>query len=224
MSHKRIATAGTLLEGDALTRACVGIGMRFATRATRHPNIEDTILAASIEGMERDDLRLLAVLVTWLGVHRERIHADRLIRAVRADGTPRVRAFWAAIAAWFVHDRRFAKLAEDYDGERIELLPTGTDFQIRRQGEDERFANSPLRVANGVLRDRASDVASPEQLAKVHRTYYWRTVIGPSYRADLWAANEADPNVTAADLARRTYASFASAWQVKKDASILGVP
>jgi len=30
---------------------------------------EDTLLAASVEGMERDDLRVLAVLVTWLGIH-----------------------------------------------------------------------------------------------------------------------------------------------------------
>jgi hypothetical protein len=40
----------------------VGIGMNFAAAAAHDPNIEDTLLFASLEAMERDDLRVLAVL------------------------------------------------------------------------------------------------------------------------------------------------------------------
>lgn len=221
MGFTRSIASTSLLEGDALTRACAGIGMNFAAKPTHDANIEDTLVAASIEGMDRDDLRMLAMLVSWVGVHFERVNADRLVRAVREVGSSRVRVFWAAIATWLERDRRFGKLAADYSGERIDLLATGTEFQIRRRGEDDRFRDGPLRVPEGVLRDRAADVLSPHEVARRHRAYRWRVVIGPSYRADLWAANEADPDATAAELARRTYASFASAWQVKRDADVV---
>jgi hypothetical protein len=45
-----------------------------------------------------------------------------------------------------------------------------------------------------------------------------------TYRADCWAALEAEPSLSAAALARRTYASFATAWQVKRDFAIAGSP
>lgn len=221
MAYRRSTTAVALPKGDALTRACVGIGMLFAARAERDANIEDTLLAASVEGMDRGDLRMLAVLVTWLGIHHERINADRLVRAVTATRSPRVLAFWAAVARWLERDRRLARLADVYVGPRLDLLSAGTDFQVKRHGEDPRFLEGPLRVPAGVLRDRPSDVLSPEELAKSHRVYRWRVILGPTYRADLWAANEAEPDLSAADLARRSYASFASAWQVKRDAGIV---
>lgn len=213
--------ADSLLEGDALTSACAGIGMVFAAKPTRDANIEDSLIAASIEGMDRDDLRLLAVLVTWLWVHHERVNADRLVRAVHEIESPRVRVFWAAIAAWLERDRRFAKLAARIEAGRTDLLASGTEFQVRRRGEDVRFAGGPLRVPAGVLRERDADVMTPAEVAKVHRAYRWRVIIGPSYRADLWATNEADPNASAAELARKTYASCASAWQVKRDSTFL---
>jgi hypothetical protein len=58
----------------------VGIGMNFASPAATEPNIEDTLLFASIEAMERDDLRVLAVLVTWFGVHHPWVNADQAHR------------------------------------------------------------------------------------------------------------------------------------------------
>lgn len=221
MAFSRTVVADSLPEGDALTSACAGIGMVFAAKPTRDANVEDTLIAASIEGMDRDDLRMLAVLVTWLGVHHERVNADRLIRAVGDIESARVRVFWAAIAVWLERDRRFAKLAARDDERRIDLLTSGTEFQVRRRGEDVRFAGGPLRVPAGVLRERDADVMTPGEVAKVHRAYRWRVIIGPSYRADLWAANEADPNASTAELARKTYASFASAWQVKRDSTFL---
>jgi hypothetical protein len=62
--------------------------MRFAAEPSADPNIEDTLLAASIEGMEHDDLRVLAILCTWLGAHHSWINADRLVRIVATDRTP----------------------------------------------------------------------------------------------------------------------------------------
>jgi hypothetical protein len=45
--------------------------------------------------------------------------------------------------------------------------------------------------------------------------------MGPTYRADVWAALELHPSLSAAALARQTYASFATAWQAKHDHELL---
>jgi hypothetical protein len=217
MPHRRSTAPRTLLRGDELTRALVGIGMSFAAEAAAEPNIEDTLIAASVAGMEEDDLRVLAVLVTWLGVHHASVNADRLVRAVNEQSSSRVRAFWAAVARWLGKDRRLARLVAFHRGSRVDLLRVGTDFQVGRRGEDPRFAGSRLRVPAGVLRDRAADVLTPRELARRHRVYRARIQIGPSYRADMWAALEAEPGLPPAELARRAYGSFATAWQVKND-------
>lgn len=221
MAYRRPTSSEALLEGDALTSAMTGIGMNFAATAAKAPNIEDTLLSASVCGLEEDDLRVLAVLVTWVGIHHPWINADRLLRAVRSHQGPRVLAFWAALGHWLRKDRRLARLTNVYQGPRLDLLRTGTDFQIRRHGEDPRFAGGPLRVPAGVLRDRPADVLSPVELAKRHCTYRQRIVIGPTYRADMWAALDRQPSLSRAALARIAYGSFATASQVKHDWTLL---
>jgi hypothetical protein len=207
---------------DALTSAMVGIGMRFAAEApVEEPNIEDTLLFASIEAMDHDDLRVLAVLVSWFGVHAAYVNADRLTKIVAAQPSPRVHALWSALAKWQGHDRRFARLAKSYRGRRVDLLRTGTEFQIKRHGEDPRFMHANLRVPANVLRDRAADVLPPRDVARRHDAYRIRVQMGPSYRADMWAALDADPTMTSARLARRTYGSFATAWQARRDHRLL---
>lgn len=221
MPYNRSVATSALPEGTGLTSDMVGIGMGFAAKGSVEPNIEDTIIAASVEGMERDDLRVLAVLTTWIGIHHPRVNADRLLRALSHQSSPRVRAYWAAIGVWLGKDRRLARLATLHEGRRVDLLRAGTEFQIRRRGEDARFRDTGLRVPAGTLRDRPSDVLSPAALAVRHGTYRLRILIGPSYRADMWAALEHDPEIPAAELARRTYGSFATAWNVKRDWELL---
>ena len=198
----------------------VGIGILVGGVASSAPDLEATLVQASIEGMERDDLRVLAVLVTWFGIHSTHINADRLTRLVALQESKRVRAFWPALARWQATDRRFARLALVYRGPQVELLSTGTDFQVARHGEDERLAGSKLRVPANVLRDRPADVLQPAELARSHAAYRWRLVIGPTYRADMWAALERQPDLSAAALARATYGSFATAWQVRRDFAV----
>lgn len=48
-----------------------------------------------------------------------------------------------------------------------------------------------------------------------------RIAIGPTYRADMWAALDGKPNLWPAELVRETYGSFATAWQAKADRRIL---
>ena len=133
----------------------------------------------------------------------------------------RVRVLWSALARWRARDRRFARLAQLQTAERLDVLPVGTEHQIRRHGEDPRFAGSVLRVPAKVLRDRAADVDTPADLARRHHAYRCRVMIGPTYRADMWAALEDDPTLSAAGLARKTYGSFATAWHVRRDFAIL---
>jgi len=221
MAFRRSAGAAVLPSSDVLTRALAGIGIQLASKATLSPNIEDTLLAASIEGVEHDNLRVLALLTTWLGVHATWANVDRLTRAVAAHESLRVRAFWSAVARWLHQDRRFARLGRLYRGPRVDLLRVGTDFQVKRRGEDERFASSCLCVPAGLLRDRKQDVLAPSKLARRHRGYRQRVLMGPSYRADMWAALDANPALSATELARQTYGSFATAWQVKNDYRLL---
>ncbi|HZZ83741.1 MAG TPA: hypothetical protein VFE30_04335 [Anaeromyxobacteraceae bacterium] len=217
MAHRRTIAPARTTSGDALTADLVGIGMLVGGEGSREPNIEDAILFASMEGMEQGDLRVLALLVTWVGVHYARVNVDRLTRLVVMTESRRVRAFWSAVARWRSSDRRFVRLAQAHRGARVDLLATGTDFQVARHGEDPRFAGSKLRVPANVLRDRSADVLAPAELAREHSAYRWRLVIGPTYRADMWAALERQPELSAAALARATYGSFASAWQARKD-------
>ncbi|NTV75228.1 MAG: hypothetical protein HGA66_13620 [Holophaga sp.] len=222
MGFKRNIQPKAFLAGDDLTRALVGIGILFTGAAAPEPNIEDTLLAASVEGLEREDLRVLAVLVTWLEVHHAWLNADRLVSLVEAYPGDRVRAFWCAMARFLVKDRRLTKLAKVYKGPELDLLTTGTVFHIHRSGEDPRFMGGPLRVPAGILRDRKTDVLRPSELAARHRGYRRRVLLGPSYRADIWAELDGKPDSTPTELARRTYASFATAWQVKRDWELLG--
>jgi hypothetical protein len=197
------------------------MNLTSAWKLHQEPNIEDTLLFASAEGMEKSELRVLALLVTWFGVHFPWVNADRLTRLVLAHPSTRIRGLWSALARWKRSDRRFTRLAKAYKSQRIDLVGTGSDFLIRRQGEDPRFEKTPLRVARNVLRDRAHDVLPPHQLAVHHHAYRYRVLIGPSYRADMWAALDREPTVSAAELARRTYGSFATAWHVKRDFVLL---
>lgn len=208
--------------GEAeLLRNMAGIGMQLAARPNRSATIEETLLHASELGMEDGDLRVLSVLTTWLGVHHAYVNVDRLVRAVSARSSERVRAYWSAVAIWLSSDRRFARLEALHDGRAIDLLPVGTDLQIARRGEDDRFAGTPLRVPAGTLRDRTSDVSSPEALVRHHPGYRNRVRMGPSWRADVWTVLEREPDLSTADVARRAGCSFATAWQVARDFRLL---
>lgn len=214
-SRARLLTAQ--LGSGELTAAMIGIGMNFAGDAAPEANIEDTLFLSSLEGMEAPDLRILAVLVSWFGLHASCVNADRLTRLVLAHDSRRVLAFWSALTYGQARDRRYNRLVRAHSGPPLDLLATGTEFQMRRRGPDPRFEGSALRVPDGVLRHRPADVLTPEELAARHRAYRYRRIIGPTYRADMWAMLEENPELTTATLARRTYGSFATAWHVQRD-------
>ena len=92
MTFNRALVPAELTGSAALTSAMVGIGMNFAALGADQPNIEDTMLFASAEGMEKQDLRVLSVLITWFGVHAAWVNADRLTTLVGLNTSRRVRA------------------------------------------------------------------------------------------------------------------------------------
>jgi hypothetical protein len=224
MPFSRATSAEPTPAPDQLTARMVGIGMNFAATADAGADIESTIVHASVLGMDGGDLRVLAVLTTWLGVHHTHVNADRLVRLASDHPSDRVRAYWGAIATWLKKDRRLARLVGAYGGAPIDLLPTGTEFQIKRRGEDERFAGSKLRVPKGTLRDRRADVLTPEVLVRRHAGYRNRVLMGPSFRADVWTALEHAPDLSIADIARKASCSFATAWQAAQDYRLLRAP
>jgi len=221
MSYSRLIFPVEVPSSQTLTAGMAGIGMHFHAVANREANVEDTIFYASLDGMERGDLRTLSVLVRWLTGYSRWIIADRLIRLVSSSESLRLRAFWSAVALWKKSDWRFARLAKLYQGPRIDLLDSGTQFLLQRHGESEIFKDSPLRIPASVLRDREMDVAPIEETQKHHLSLHYRVVMGPCFRADMWAVLDRYPEVSASELARRTYGSFATAWQVKKDWQVI---
>lgn len=221
MSFKRIISPETFSSGDKLTRDLIGIGFRLKGKANSNPNIENSLLASSFEGMA-GDLRIVSLLVDWLDIHHPRINVDRLFRILKEVDEARVLAFWSAIGKWKSADRRFSKIAKLYKGKRVPLLSSGTEFHVQRSGEDLRFKDTPLLVPQGAgIRHRPSDILTPHELAKKHLIYYHRLLIGPTYRADMWAELELNPELTATQLAHTCYGSFATAWQVLHEWKVL---
>ncbi|QED29986.1 hypothetical protein FRD01_22680 [Microvenator marinus] len=195
--------------------------MNFAAEGNPDAMIEETLVHASSVGMDDDDLRVLAVLTTWVGVHHAYVNADRLVRCVSEHASERVHAYWAAVADWLEKDRRFARLQKHYRGLPIDVLPVGTDFQLARRGEDPRFVGTSLRVPAGTLRDREADVLTPDALVRRHKVYRTRVLMGPTWRADAWAVLEDQPDINVAEVARRARCSFATAWRVVQDFRLL---
>jgi hypothetical protein len=195
--------------------------MNLAVDLDAEAHIEETLLHASELGMDDGDLRVLAILTTWLGVHHAHVNADVLVRLVAAHPSVRVRAYWAAVAQWLGKDRRLTRLSAGFEGPAVDLLPVGTDFQIARRGEDERFRETRLRVPAGTLRDRPEDVLSPVALVRQHRGYRNRVAMGPTPRADVWTELERDPKLKVAEAARRARCAFSTAWEAAQSYRLL---
>jgi len=220
MSFRRILYPDKYARGDSLTKDLAAIGFLFRTQSTHGPNIEDTLVAASIEGVD-GEYRVLSMLVDWLDIHLFNVNADRLIKLVLKLKGSKEKHFWCAMAQRKSADTRFKKLSALYSS-RMDLFETGTPFQIERKGEDPRFAGTVLRIPDQSLRQRQSDILSPEKLAKIHSAYRSRILMGPTYRADMWALLEdAKANLSPSEIARRAYGSFPTALKVKRDWSIL---
>jgi hypothetical protein len=221
MAFSRPAVQASPLSPEILTARLVGIGFNIAASGDPDADLEDTLVQGSVAGLEGQDLRVLSLLTTWLGIHHTYLNIDRLARLIKAQSSERVRAYWAAISQWLAKDRRIARLAALHRGPVIDLLEVGTEFQLARRGEDPRFVGTPLRVPAGTLRDRPGDVLSPAELVHHHAGYRNRLRFGPTWRADIWTLLQASPTLSVAETARRAGCAFGTAWQVVRDFRLL---
>lgn len=223
MSFHRAPGLDRVPTPEELTARMVGIGFRLAAEPAIDADIELTLVHASAAGMDGGDLRVLSILTTWLGKHSARVNTERLGRALDEHLSDRVQAYWSAIACWLGEDKRYSRIESRYEGKRVDLLATGTAFQVERRGEDPRLASGCLRVPDGTLRDRDVDVLDPEELANLHRGYRNRIQMGPTWRADAWTALESEPTIAVSECARRVRCSFAAAWSATQDFRLLQV-
>ena len=206
---------------EQLSSSMAGIEMNFDALPDREANIEDTIYFASMDGMDRGDLRTLSILTMWLESYSKWVIVDRLFRLVEQTDSRRVKIYWKAIAKWKQNDRRFRRFEDLYRGKKEDLLESGTDFLLVRNGEDPRFADGPLRVPLKTLRRRDMDVIRPARIQKNNLFLRYRIMMGPTFRSDMWALLDLHPKINTAELARRTYGSYPTAWQVKRDWGIV---
>jgi len=233
MSFKREIVPLKFSSGHDLENDLFSIGCNISCeRPSIDANIEDTLLAASIEGINQNDGRVMALLIDWIDAHYERINVARLTDVLFKLTNNEMRfvaIFWTAIAQRLKSDPRFQKLSTLYQGQRVEFIDRNqsekdyksTDFLISKNGEDLRFQNTCLRLPNKIYASRPSQIHSAELLAKRHMGYRFRVMIGPSYRADVWAILRRRPHLSAFDVARLTYSSYATAFQAKKDYEII---
>lgn len=217
MAYRRPKAPAPRPAETTLIRRLVGIGFALTSRGDHRADLEETLVHASELGMDDGDLRVLSILTTWLEVHHRVVCVDRLRRLMTEHPSRRVRAYWAAVSSSASFEGRFEPLAELGVCDSLDLLGSGTSFLLRRKGVDERFNDQVLRVARGTLRKRVADVASPEQLARTHRGYALRVMLGSSYRAVLWEQLERDSELTPSAAGRRARSSFSTAWETVRD-------
>lgn len=222
MTFKRILYPTHYSIEEKLTSDLVGIGFRLAARRPDlEPNIEDTLIAASLEGIRKSDFRLISLLVDWIQIHSSRINVDRLSKIAAVVQDDLVKAFWTGIGHWLSTDPRMLKLAKISSKPRRKLFGEAGDYRVSRFGEDDRFKGSAIIIPAGSLRSRPDDILSPSELAHQHSTYRWRILIGPTYRADMWALLEAEGNMRCMEIARRSYGSWPTAFAVMRDWALL---
>lgn len=223
MPFKRALFPIQFSSGEKLTSELMGLGFRFSGTMKKNANIEDTLIAASLEGMQKDD-RLLSLLVDWVCIHSDRINVDRLtimINKISAKQDKRFLVFWCALAQILKKDARFGRLVKTAPKKRFNYLDERTDFLIEKNGEDTRFKKTCLRIPNKVFRHRPDDIFSPEELAKIHLFYRYRIFMGATYRSDMWATLTKNPDIKTSELAKTCYGSYPTAFMVKYDYALI---
>ena len=198
------------------------------------PNIEASIISASIEAANNKDNRIGGLLVDWITAHYLRVNLDRLTKFVfsLSDSDYKfVKIFWCANAQrLFIKDQRFKRLSELYKGRRVNFADRSikkgqqrvTKMLIEMKGEDERFKRTCIRAPNGYFSERPHQIFPVSVIAKNHLPYRYRVMMGSSYRADLWAFLDSDPNISAYyALGKKVHCSYRAAYMVKKDYELL---
>lgn len=220
MSYKR-QISKKFLKGEDLTRSMVGIGMLFGAKPEKNPNIEDTIISASYQGIVSEDFRILSMLTKWLEQHFFIINASRLIKLIKEhEDNDIFLRYWISVSQWQAADNRFRSLRDLGKNKKKKEITKGSLFLSKKNGEDTRFKGTCLVVPKKMLDREDWLVLSPEKMTNYHLDYKWRLIIGPSFRADMWSQLERDNALTPSSLAKAAYGSYATAHRTKKEFQI----
>lgn len=189
------------------------------------PNIEKTLIAASIEGAVGRDFRVLAVLTTWLGMHHKHVNfrcLQDLLKPLFAEiPNDDLSLYWSAIGFWIGQkDRRFAAFKKCYSGPRREFGNRNSQVIIDEHGQDPRFAESPLKIVVGGIRHRLRDVMPAVDIAYMHPIFANRIRMGPTYRADIFMFLEMGLT-DIKEIVEKTNSSPSLVHRTKKDWQIL---
>ena len=224
-----VIKTGKSLDSDL---RAIGFNLGGGKKST-DPNIEASLISASIEAVNNKDNRIGGLLVDWITTHYLRVNVDRLTKFVFSlnDSDYKfVKIFWCANAQrLFIKDQRFKRLSELYKGKRVSFADRFlkkrqqkvTKVLIEIKGEDERFKRTCIRVPKGYFSERPHQIFPVSVIAKNHLPYRYRVMMGSSYRADLWALLDSNPNISAYALGKKAHCSYRSAYIAKKDYELL---
>ncbi len=221
-------------EGKSLDSDLQAIGFNLkCKKESIAPNIEASIVSASVEAVNYQDNRIGGLLVDWITAHYLRMNVDRLTKFVFSldDVVYKfVKIFWCANAQrLYPKDQRFKRLSALYRGKRINFSDRFvknkqqkvTKMLIEMKEEDERFKGTCIRVHRGYFSERPHQIFPVSVIAKKHLSYHYRVMMGPSYRADLWALLKMYPNISAYALGKKAHCSYRTAYIAKKDYELL---
>lgn len=186
-------TSPTTVDAAALS----GIGFRIADTgvsgdgtAIGPADIEATLLDA-VEAFPTD-LRLAALVLTWVKVHGEHVIVEKLgkLAIQRRTENPGAMPWLSAVAAWAVEcgSHKWGKLVRKAHPPRYLPPREVTESAIARKGREEWAARWGYRVPKDALRIRERDVLTPAELIARNPQYRNRYLFGPSWRADIVTA------------------------------------
>jgi len=224
LAYLRQISPTSFSSGRELTKNLIAIGFNLEGRGNPSVNIEETIVAASLESIVRKDYRVLSLLIQWIETHSPFVLVDRLGKLASEIPHKKVRLFWCAVGQSLQgRDNRYLKLSKLFNKpKKTNILAIDVEFQKKRYGSYEFFDGTCIKIPKNFVRNRPQDILSVSKLAKIHGVYKNRVVMGASYRADLWATLEAERGkITATELARGAYCSYRSAWLAKEHFKML---
>lgn len=217
MSYRRDDAPKKIFTDHELTARLIGIGFRFSGKPTRDPDIEDVLISAAHGAVLGGDGRLWTGLLDWWAIHHSCVNADRMIRALSALDIAPLGTFFAGLAQSIEPEGRFRALARMSRGKRLVIFNEEYRYRLARDGEAERFEGTSLAVPRSLYTQSSRDVFSQKELCAWHSAYRWRITMGPTYRADLWAACERAFPRTAYSLAQELHCSLGAARRVLHD-------
>lgn len=200
------------------------IGMRIGRGQFLDPpeqfavDIERTLLDAVLE--IPIDRRLASVVFTWVKVHGNYVIVDKLRKlAGQHPWSEREELLWlSALARWAVEcgATKWKKLVTAAPEPVYLFGEEVSESAIARKGAIAWLDEIGVRVPQGALRIRESDVMSPAELAAVNQQYRNRYRYGPSWRADIITAIESGLD-SPAQIARRVGCSYEPAHRVLRE-------